>query len=297
MPISKKEKRVSMRTMHVGKYNLSIVSDGYFHLDAGTMFCHIPKTIWSKTVKVDAENRMKLALNCLLIQYNDKNILVNAGMGEKLSEKLKKIYKLEQQENIVSSLQEIGVNPEDVDFVVLSHLHLDHCGGATRWIEGKSQPAFPNARYIIQREEWESAINPNELTRGSYLPENILPLENQLMLIDSSLDLTDIGFPGVKIVKTRGHSDGHQIVEIDNNTQKVVYTSDLVPTSKHTHIPCTMAWDIDPITVINKKKELLTKYKEENYIVIWEHDTEYYYGKIGFKNGRYFAKDLVPRLA
>ncbi|MBE0478097.1 MBL fold metallo-hydrolase [Candidatus Aerophobetes bacterium] len=287
---------MSAQTIQVGAYALSFISDGYFYLDAGTMFCRIPKTVWSRFVAVDEENRMKLALNCLLIQYKGRNILVNAGIGEKFSEKFKKIYKIERQENIILSLEKAGITPEDVDFVIFTHLHLDHCGAATRLENRKSQPVFPNARYIIQKEEWESALNPNELTRGSYLADNILPLKDRLILIDNSMNLAQMGFAEIRLIKTKAHSEGHQIVEITDNNKKVVYVSDLIPTSKHVHLPYIMAWDIDPVGVINKKKELLSKFAEEDYTVLWEHDVEYGYGKIGFENGKYFAKDLVPKL-
>ncbi len=279
--------------LQIGDYTLTLVSDGFFSIDGGTMFGIIPKTIWGRLVTTDEKNRTKLALNSLLIQYKNKNVLVNAGIGEKFNKKYEKIYKIDHQETITSSLKKINLSPEDIDFIIFTHLHLDHCGGATRFENGKSIPLFPRAQYIIQKAEWESATHPNELTKGSYLQDNILPLKERLILIEGDISLTKFGAPGIKLIKTGGHSDGHQIIEVTANGKKAVYLSDLIPTSKHIPLPYLMAYDIDSLQVLNKKRALLKKSVDENYLIIWEHDPEYFYSKIGFYNGNYFAKDSV----
>ena len=279
--------------LQIGDYTLTLISDGFLSIDAGTMFGIIPKTIWGRLINIDEKNRMKLALNSLLIQYKNKNILVNAGIGEKFNKKYEKIYKINHQETITSSLKKINLLPEDIDLIIFTHLHLDHCGGATRFENGKSIPLFPRAKYIIQKAEWESATQPNELTKGSYLQDNILPLKERLILIEGNTSLMEFGVPGVKLIKTAGHSDGHQIIEVTNDSKKAVYLSDLIPTSKHVPLPYLMAYDIDSLQVLNKKRAWLKKSVNENYLIIWEHDPEYFYSKIGFRNGKYFAKDSV----
>jgi len=120
-----------------------------------------------------------------------------------------------------------------------------------------------------------------------------LPLKERLILIEGDISLTKFGAPGIKLIKTGGHSDGHQIIEVTANGKKAVYLSDLIPTSKHIPLPYLMAYDIDSLQVLNKKRALLKKSVDENYLIIWEHDPEYFYSKIGFYNGNYFAKDSV----
>ena len=279
--------------LQVGEYTLTMVSDGFFSNDAGAMFGRVPKTIWSRLVTVDDTNRMKLALNCLLIQRNHKNILVNAGIGTKFNQKYRDIYKIAHQDTVVSSLEKLNLRPENIDLVIFTHLHFDHCGAATELQDGDPFPVFPNAQYIVQKDEWESAIHPNELTRGSYLTDNFLPLRERTVFIEGHTRLTAFGMPGIQLIKTAGHSEGHQIVEITGDGKRAIYLSDLIPTTKHIHIPYLMAYDIDPLQVVHTKKIWLKKCIDQDYTVIWEHDTEYSFSKIGFHNGKYVATELV----
>ena len=245
--------------MQVGEYTLTMVSDGFFSNDAGAMFGRVPKTIWNQLVEVDDKNRTRLALNCLLIQRNHKNILVNTGIGTKFNEKYRNIYKIEHQDTVVSSLEKLNLRPENIDLVIFTHLHFDHCGAATELQDGDPFPVFPNAQYIVQKDEWESAIHPNELTRGSYLGDSIMPLRERTEFVEGNIRLTEFGTPGIQLIKTGGHSEGHQIVEVVSNDKKTIYVSDLIPTTKHIHLPYLSSYEVDLMRMIDVKRRWLKK--------------------------------------
>ena len=282
-----------MKQIQIGDYTLTPVSDGFFSLDAGAMFGRVPKTIWSKLVSVDEKNRMKLALRPLLIQYNHRNILVDTGIGSTFNEKYQDIYQIDHQETIVGSLQKKDLVPQDIDLVVFSHLHFDHYGGAVRLENGKLVPVFPRAQYLVQKAEWESAQHPNELTRGSYLRWGVGPLQEKVILVEGDLVLSSFGAPGIKLIKTGNHTAGHQMVEIADHGEKALYVADVIPTSKHVHVPYVMAYDSDPIGSVYTKRAWLQKCLDEDYLIIWEHDPDYCCGRIGWTGERYVVKASV----
>ena len=276
----------------LGPYDVYTISDGLFSVDAGTMFANVAKTTWSRFVRTDDENRLQLALNALLIRTGQTNILVNAGVGDKLSEKLSRRYRVDHRQDLLSSLRGIGVGPEDVDLVVFTHLHFDHCGGTTVLVDGVSTPVFPNAHYIIQQSEWAEAMNTNELTKGGYLEENILPLADRVILVSGSCTMEDWNCPGVRLHWTGGHSLGHQIVEIVANSRKAAYLSDLVPTTHHAHLPYLTGYDMEPLQLLECKKHWLSRCTKEGHIIFWEHDTSMPFSKMVLRNGRYTACPL-----
>ncbi len=281
---------MNSRSVKLGQFELSIVSDGKFWLDGGAMFGVVPKVMWDKLNPADDLNRIELGLNCLLIQTPDNKILVDTGIGEKLKERFKDIYRVERDFNLIEVLHRRGIEPGDIDKVINTHLHFDHCGGNTVKKEGKSVPTFPNAQYIIQTQEWYDAIHPNERTKASYLKENFVPLEEnaQLLLVDGEKEICK----GVKVIVTNGHTQGHQSVLIESDGSKAIYFGDLIPTTSHIKIPYVMGYDLYPLDIIKKKKDILQTALNEHWLLIFEHDPDTLFAYIVEENGNQMLKPV-----
>jgi len=249
--------------------------------------------LWNKLNPADALNRIKLGLNCLLIQTPGKKVLVDTGVGKKLDVKFKEIYKVERDTSLIESLGKLGVQPEDIDFVINTHLHFDHCGGNTIEQDGHYIPTFPHAQYVIQRQEWHDATNTNERTKASYVRENFLPVEasGQLLLVDGDNEL----LPGISVVVTNGHTRGHQSVIIESMDNKAIYFGDLIPTSSHVKIPYIMGYDLFPINVVEKKREILSRATKERWLLIFEHDPENPFGYLIEMEGKQVLKKCSGR--
>ncbi len=256
--------------MKFGEFTLHIVSDGTFYLDGGAMFGVVPKVMWNKLNPADELNRIKLGLNCLLVQTPKKHILVDTGIGGKIKDRFKEIYRVEREHGLVASLAAVGVTPENVDFVVDTHLHFDHCGGNTIRRDATYVPTFPNAKYVIQEKEWFAATNPNERTKASYLKEDFEPLEKagQLMLVAGEHTVVE----GVKVMPTPGHTKGHQSVLIESEGKKAFYCGDLIPTASHVKLPYIMGYDLYPVDILETKRKILEQAVSEHWLLIFEHD-------------------------
>ncbi|MDI6787101.1 MAG: MBL fold metallo-hydrolase [Planctomycetota bacterium] len=257
----------------IGRINVAPLSDGYFRLDGGAMFGVVPRILWEKRMPPDTNNRIRMGLWCLLIQNGEKNIIVNTGIGNKYNSRYKEIFQIQHPSDLVSSLSEYNLKPTDIDIVILTHLHFDHCGGNTIYKESsgnKIVPTFPRARYIVQKEEWEKALEPNERSRASYLKENLLPIKEagQLELINEDKEILD----GISVKVTGGHTKGHQIVFIKSGDKTAVYWSDLIPTTAHIDLPYIMSYDLYPEQTLNEKKCLIEQAIKEQWVCFWEHD-------------------------
>jgi glyoxylase-like metal-dependent hydrolase (beta-lactamase superfamily II) len=262
--------------MQFGEIKIFPLSDGYFKLDGGAMFGIIPRVLWEKRMPPDEKNRIQMGLWCLLIQNGDKNILVNTGIGNKYNKRYNEIYSIQHPPYLISSLAEHNLKSTDIDIVILTHLHFDHCGGNTVYQQdpngNKIVPTFPEARYIVQEEEWKKAMNPNERTKASYLKENITPLQQtgKLEIINGDKEISQ----GVYVRVTGGHTRGHQIVFIQSTNKKAVYWSDLIPTTAHIDLPYIMSYDIYPEETLNEKKRLIDDAIKEQWLCFWEHDPQ-----------------------
>lgn len=257
--------------MFLGKFDIRPIYDGFFALDGGAMFGVVPKVFWEKTNPADEKNRIKLALRTLLVKTGKELVLIDTGIGDKFQDKFKDIYKVDKTYAIEKSLKESGVKPEDINIVINTHLHFDHCGGNTRinnW--GEVVPKFPNALYYIQEDEWKYACNPDIRSKASYLNENYEPLEKSgnLKLINGDLKIIQ----GIEVIKTAGHTPGHQIVLMQSDDKTAVYWGDLIPTASHLNIPYVMGYDLFPLTTINWKEKLLPRALKEKWLMLFEHD-------------------------
>lgn len=257
--------------MRLGDINLYPVSDGLFKLDGGAMFGIVPKPLWEKRIPSDRQNRITLSLTSFLVQTKDKNILINTGIGNKSNPKFRRIYGIKYPSGLINKLAKHGLKRENIDIVILTHLHFDHCGGNTIYNSNKKLvPTFPKARYVIQQGEWEDAIRSTERTSASYLKENLLPIQEagNLELIRGNQEVT----PEITVEVTGGHTKHHQVVIIHSLNQKAIYWSDLIPTTAHIDLPYIMAYDLYPQDTLEKKKELLEKALAEKWLCLWEHD-------------------------
>jgi glyoxylase-like metal-dependent hydrolase (beta-lactamase superfamily II) len=278
--------------MKLGGIDLYAVSDGHFWLDGGSMFGVVPKVLWNKLTPADPKNRIRLALNCLLIKANEKSVLVDTGIGDKFDSKLEEMYRLERTEGIISSMANLGVQPQNIDVVINTHLHFDHCGGNTVEENGEYVPTFPRAKYVIQEKDWQAALNTDEKTRSSYRRSDFMPLEEagQLTLVDGEYEVT----PGVRVIATTGHTRGHQSVLITSNGHDALYLGDLIPTTYHLKIPYLTGYDQYPVDLIKCKKDIIKKAAEDNWLLIFEHDPNIMFAHVTEENGKQVLNPLEP---
>jgi len=272
--------------MLIGNDDYQVVSGGEFKLDGGAMFGIVPKTLWERLRTPDEENRIEMATNCLLVRTSQYLILIDTGYGAKMSDKERAIYGMTGP-TLTASLAAHGVQPDDIDIVILSHLHFDHAGGATITdLEGQMYPTFPRARYFVQQGEWDDAINGYATMTASYLEENYKPLMDagMLTLVDGACEICE----GVRVAVTGGHTRHHQLVKVTSGGETVVYAGDIFPTFSHIRGPYVMGYDLFPYDTMVQKLQLLEQAAAQGWIVVWDHDLLATAGRIvEEKPGRY----------
>jgi glyoxylase-like metal-dependent hydrolase (beta-lactamase superfamily II) len=285
---------MSIRRFQFGEFEIFGLSDGSFYLDGGAMFGVVPKILWQKKCPADSKNRIKLGLNCFLIKTPKSLVLLETGLGSKLSGKFNDIFKVERRPDLLSTLGEAGFDPADVDFVVNTHLHFDHCGGNTRLTDqGDIVPTFPRARYVIQKGEWEAALNPEERDRPSYLQENFVPLgeHRAVELIDGDLELTR----GVEAIVVPGHTARHQCLKISSGGSVLFFLGDLVPMSAHVNVPYVMSFDLYPLETMKNKRKYYELGLNEGWLFGFDHDPDHQFGRLRKAKDRYeFEPDAGP---
>lgn len=254
--------------MKVGDVEYFIVNDGTFKLDGGAMFGVVPKPVWQKFFTPDDQNRITLGTNTLVIKRKNRIALVDLGMGEKFDSKLLAIYDIRRRGTLIDNLAGIGINREDVTDVIFTHGHLDHTGWATMVNNGSIIPTFARAKYHIQIDTIDEIKNPNEKTKPNYNYLNFQNLDNLIEEINGDEEI----FDGLELIKTGGHTKGHQIVVSREGSHSVIYFGDLIPTSAHIKPAYIMAYDLYPMETFSKKKELLEKAYEDKSVIVFEHD-------------------------
>jgi glyoxylase-like metal-dependent hydrolase (beta-lactamase superfamily II) len=257
--------------LKLGDLEFHVVSDGHIYLDGGAMFGIVPKPLWEKKVPADSRNRIRLGLNCLLIRAGGKRILVETGAGGKLNPKLRDIYALDGP-FLEERLREYAIAPGDIDIVVNTHLHFDHCGGNTRLEKDKAVPVFPNARYVSRKGELENAMRPNERTRATYFLENYAPMAEtkQLQLIEEDTEIV----PGVELICAPGHTADMLCVKLSGGGKTAFLLADLAPTRAHLPLAWGMGYDLFPLTVIENKRKWLPRIVREQWIALFVHDPD-----------------------
>jgi len=234
----------------------------------------VPRVLWERVAPPDELNRIRMAMNCLLIEGEGRRVLVDAGSGTKSDARFREIFAIERPEGLLEELAALGIAPGDIDTVALSHLHFDHCGGATlRGEDGAPRPTFPRARYCVRGQEWRDAHNANERNRASYLSENYDPLgtSGQLFLHEEDLEV----LPGVWMKNLPGHTRGHQGVFFDIPGDRALYTVDLIPTAAHLPLPYIMGYDLEPLVTLETKRAVLRDATREGWRLLFEHDPDH----------------------
>lgn len=251
---------------------LSVLNTGFFKLDGGAMFGVVPKSIWNKLNPSDENNLCTWALRCLLIEDDNRLILVDTGNGDKQDEKFFRHYYLSETRTLSNLLSEKGYSTEDITDVFLTHLHFDHCGGAIERRGNQLVPAFPNATYWSNEKHWKWATQPNEREKASFLKENILPIQEsgKLKFIEEKQGVRFSS--NITVRFAYGHTDAMMLPQINYNGRTVVYMADLLPSTGHIPIPYVMSYDMFPLTTINEKRSFLEEAVSNNYVLLFEHD-------------------------
>jgi glyoxylase-like metal-dependent hydrolase (beta-lactamase superfamily II) len=269
--------------IEVGSVRVHLLNDGFFAMDGGTMFGVVPKRLWSRLVPADPENRIPMSLHCPLAVDGRDAILVDTGLGERLSEREQAIYKVDRRGGLIARLREIGLAPEDVTHVILTHLHFDHLGGVVRHDDsGRLRPAFPRARHFVQRIELETAERtPDARSAAAYrhAPECLEPLKQAKLL--EVLDGPTVLSPRLRVVVTGGHTPSHQCPIFSCGGATFVHLGDIAPSRAHLKPAWNQAYDLDPLETIAIKKCLLEHAAREGWWVSFDHDHEIACGRLG----------------
>jgi len=269
----------------IGDLELLVVSDGVMRQDAGAVFGLVPRIMWERYAgALDEQYRMRLGLNSMLVRAEGKLILVDTGCGSKGS-KAPGAVSTEESGHLLENLRQAGVAPEDVDVVVNTHLHFDHCGGNTAISDGKLIPAFPRAKYVIQAGEWEAAAHPNERTRGTYLPENIEPLVDakRVELVRGEGELAK----GVRVVPAPGHTADHCAVELESDGEMAVCIGEV---AQHPVMLERLAWisafDVLPLVSLETKRRMLEGAADRRALLISVHAPYPGLGRLRVEDGK-----------
>ncbi len=257
--------------MRIGKYSVKVFESDYFKLDGGAMFGIIPKPLWEKTNPADEVNRIAMSTRIILLEWDNEKMLIDTGMGEKWDAKSREIYAIDPETTLEKRLKLHGIDSSQITKVLLTHLHFDHTGGSVVEKDGKLLPAFQNARYFVQKNNFEWGINPSDRDRGSYIKNNFLPLmqEGLLELIDEKeTEFLD----GIALHKLNGHTFGQQAIKISDSSNNLFFCADLIPTHGHVPLPYIMGYDLQPLVTLQEKNEVLAKAVEEDWTLILQHD-------------------------
>ena len=271
-----------VRTRTLGRFTLHALEAGLQRLDGGAMFGVVPKPLWQKRIAPDDRNRIPLALRCLLVETPDALVLIDNGVGNKEDPKFHEIYGIENAGSptrLENAIRAAGFTPGDITIVIDTHLHFDHAGGNTYQDEaGQVCLSFPNARYYVQKGEFEWAHSKNERVRASYLPHNFDPVHaaGKLELLVGDREI----IPGVSVRLTPGHTPHHQSVLLRSEDQSAIFLADVMPTSAHLPLPWIMGYDVEPLVTLESKRGLVDRAKAEDWLMVFEHDPVVPWGKL-----------------
>ncbi len=257
---------------------IHVINQGNFKLDGGAMFGVVPKSIWQKTNPADNNNMCDWAMRSLLIENNNRLILIDTGIGNKQNDKFYSHYYLSETDLFDKKLNELGFSRNDITDVFLTHLHFDHCGGAIKMNKEKTgfEPAFKNATYWSNKNHWEWATNPNPREKASFLKENIIPIQEsgQLKFIErnSNSPIINSVFENIDIYFVDGHTESMMLPIIHTKGKSIYYMADLIPSVGHIPLPYVMGYDTRPLLTINEKEFILINASENQHILFFEHD-------------------------
>ena len=259
--------------MQIGPWTIDVLSEGTMMLDGGAVFGGLPRSAWEARIRPDAQGRVPLEVRQFLLRRPGINLLVDAGFGDKMDLESSPLCGLKKLRTWQERLEPHGLKPEDITHVVMTHLHIDHAGGLTRYGDDKTElvPTFPRARHFVQDLEWKEACVPNDRSRASYRFEDFLPIqhESQIQMISGDQEI----LPGLRVQLTGGHTRGHQIVMVGNREEAVFLTGDLIPTRHHLPPAWLAQGDQMPLDMLDSKKNLLRRLLQmPNHAILPGHD-------------------------
>ena len=283
-----------MHLTTLGDFELTILSDGTYHIDGGAMFGIIPKVMWEKRITADESNRIVMGLNSLLIRTGRENVLIDTGIGNKIGEKTQAIYRT--QALLMKSFEQAGVAPDEIDIVINTHLHFDHCGWDTYYDKhGKPVPTFPRATYYVQRGEMEHAHQQHERDRVSYMTDNYDPLlqSGQMKLLEGDTEIV----PGISVKLYPGHTRDLQAVIVRSGGKVAAYPSDLICDAKHLDPTWVLGYDLYPLETIANKHRFYDFAIPEEWLVVFTHDHELPWAHLEMgEKGRPVVRNSGPRV-
>lgn len=266
-----------VQTMQLGRWRVHAIQAGGMWLDGGAMFGVVPKPLWARRLAPDDRNRIPMGMRCLLVEHDAGPVLIDTGAGNKEDAKFHDIYGIENAGDPGPTALEDGlrvaasVSPDDVAYVLNTHLHFDHAGGNTVIRpDGSVVPAFPRARYVVQRGEFEFATHTNERTAGSYFPRNYVPVRDAGLydFADGEVEI----LPGIRLLPTPGHVPFHQSILLESEGERALFLADLIPTTTHLPLPWIMGYDVEPLVTLETKRRILARAAAEEWLLIFEHD-------------------------
>jgi glyoxylase-like metal-dependent hydrolase (beta-lactamase superfamily II) len=281
------------RWVRFGSFELHWIETGDLWLDGGAMFGVVPKALWSRQLPPDAQNRIPMTMRCLLIRSlnTGRLYLVDNGAGNKFNEKMSAIYGLDYgpqgEKRLEASLARAVVQPSEITDIIFTHLHFDHCGGTTDWIDGQLSHVFPNARYHVHRDHFRTATEPNPREQASFLPDNISPIaaaSDRLSLVDVNQLVYE---PGLEALVMNGHTLGQQLPKISCGDTHLVFVADLLPTAQHVPLVWVMGYDMFPTQTLKEKQAFLEQAAAEQWWLLMEHDRHHECIQVGNIDGRW----------
>jgi glyoxylase-like metal-dependent hydrolase (beta-lactamase superfamily II) len=266
----------------IGDIEIHLINDCRTMVDGGGAFGLIPRKLWQRYFKPTEDNLIPMNETCLLVKAGGKNIVVDTGLGSKLSDKHRRFWQLENEGGLVRSLARLGLEPEDIDLVIDTHLHADHAAGNTKFKEGSTEEVeatFPNAEYVVQKREYDDAMQPNERTAATYLPINYEPLvkNGQMRLLEGDTELAS----GIWGIVTPGHTPGHMSVKFESNGESALFLCDLATYAIHfERIAWMTAYDVEPLRTLETKRIWQKWALENDATLIFPHDAKRPIGKL-----------------
>jgi glyoxylase-like metal-dependent hydrolase (beta-lactamase superfamily II) len=279
---------MTLQTTTLGDFELTAISDGDYYGDGGAFFGVVPKVLWQRKVPADDRNRIRVGLNSVLVRTGKQNVLIETGIGNKLPEKQKKIW--ESGEKLLENLHAAGLAPEDIDIVINSHLHFDHCGWNTIYKNGTAVATFPKAKYYAPEGEWKHGSLQLERDRVSYISDNYDPLirSGQMQLITGEAEIA----PGISVAPWPGHTRHMQAIFLRSGGKTACYISDLIPTTWHLDVTWVMAYDLFPLEAIENRKRYYESALAEDWLTLFTHDPEVPWAHLTLSDGKITVRSM-----
>jgi glyoxylase-like metal-dependent hydrolase (beta-lactamase superfamily II) len=269
----------------LGAFELYLLNDATSFVDGGGAFGLVPRKLWSEYFPPDHDNLIQMSQHCLLVKAHDQYILIDTGLGDKMDDRARRFWNLQYEGGVQRGLAHLGIKPEQINLVINTHLHADHCSGNTRWRDDHKtvEPVFPNARYLVQRREYDDAMRPNERTRATYLPFNYDPLveSGHMRLIEGDIEV----LPGIELCVTPGHTPHHMSVRLSSEGRHAAFLCDLATYAVHfERLGWMTAYDVEPLRTLETKRLWQTWALENDALLFFPHDFKRPAGRLKEQN-------------